>query len=123
MANTTLSDKGLVRGSRTVSINGYTYLLKTGTRDKPVKSNFEYDENGRPKSSSHVKDFEKLTGEIMAYAGTPEPEQLYPFLDDGKYWALLNLKLNYATEGLRGYSVEITQLAGTTGADFTTTTV
>jgi hypothetical protein len=122
-ANTTLSDKGLIRGSVKVTIDGYVYLLKTGSRDKPVKSNFEYDENGRPLASSHVADFQKISGEIMAYTGTPEPSQLYPFSYDGKYWTVGNLKLNYTTEGLRSYSCEVTQLAGTAAADFTTSTV
>lgn len=120
-ANSRLSDKGLQRGSVSVTIDGYTYLLKTGTRQKPVISNFEKDANGMPLASSHVVDFQKHSGEIMAYAGTPEPAQLKPFLYDSKYWAIGNLTLNYATEGLRSYSCEITQLAGTSASDFTET--
>jgi hypothetical protein len=115
---TTLSDKALIRGSVSVTIDGYAYLLKTGSRSKPVVSNFEKDANGRPLVSSHVVDFQKFTGEIMAYTGTPEPSQLVPFLYDSKYWALGNLTLTYSTEGLRGYSCEITQLAGTSASDF-----
>lgn len=117
---TTLSDRGLVRGSFKVTIDGYTYLLKTGQRQKPVVSNFEKGELGRPEASSHVADFEKISGEIMAYAGVPEPAQLFPFSFDGKYWAVGNLTLNYATEGLRSYTCEITQLAGTQASDFVT---
>ena len=120
-ANRVLSDKGLVRGSVKVTIDGYVYLLKTGSRSKPVVSNFEKDENGLPLASSHVVDFQKHPGEIMAYAGVPEPSQLKPFLYDGKYWAVGNLTLNYATEGLRSYTCEITQLAGTSASDFTET--
>ena len=120
-SNRILSDKGLVRGSVTVTIDGYSYRLKTGSRSKPVVSNFEKDENGLPTASSHVVDFQKLPGEIMAYAGTPEPSQLKPFLYDSKYWALGNLTLNFSTEGLRSYTCEITQLAGTSAADFTET--
>lgn len=119
-SNLSLSDKGLIRGSVKVTIDGYVYLLKTGNRDKPVKSNFEYDENGKPLASSHVVDFQKISGEIMAYSGTPEPSQLVPFSYDGKYWSLGNLKLNYATEGLRSYSCDVSQLAGTAASDFTT---
>lgn len=121
-ANATLSDRGLIRGSTKVVIDGYTYLLKTGQNARAVRSNFEYDENGLPLASSHVVDFQKLSGEIMAYTGTPEPSQLQPFNYRGRYWTVGNLTLNYTTEGLRSYSCEITQLAGTTAADFTTTT-
>jgi hypothetical protein len=120
---TTLSDRGLIRGSVKVTIDGYVYLLKTGQRQKPVISNFEKDENGRPLASSHVADFEKISGEIMAYNGTPEPSQLFPFPYDGKYWTVGNLTFNYATEGLRSYACEVTQLAGTAAADFVTSTV
>ncbi len=120
-SNRVLADKGLVRGSITVSIDGYTYRLKTGNRQKPVVSNFEKDESGLPVASSHVVDFQKLSGEILAYAGTPEPSQLKPFLYDSKYWAVGNLTLNYATENLRSYNCEITQLAGTSASDFTET--
>jgi hypothetical protein len=117
-SNTTLADRGLVRGSYKVTIDGYVYLFKTGTRSKPIVSNFEKDENGKPYASSHVVDFQKLPGEIMAYTGTPEPSQLVPFLYDSKYWTVGNLTLNFSTEGLRSYSCEITQLAGTSSSDF-----
>ena len=117
-SNLTLADKALIRGSIKVTIDGYVYLLKTGSRAKPVISNFEKDENGKPLASSHVVDFQKMSGEIMAYVGTPEPSQLVPFLYDSKYWAVGNLTLSYSTEGLRGYSCEITQLAGTSASDF-----
>ena len=120
---TTLSDKGLVRGSFTVTIDGYTYRLKTAQRTKPVVSAFEADENGRPLASSHVTTFEKITCEIMAYNGTQAPSQLYPFSYDSKYWAITNLTLNYATEGIRSYNAEIAQLAGTAASDFTTSSV
>ncbi len=120
-ANLTLSDRGLVRGSVKVTINGYIYLLKTGQNGRPARSNFEYNENGLPLASSHAVDFQKLSGEIMKYTGIPEPSQLDPFLYLGRYWAVGNLTLNYTTEGLQSYSCEITQLAGTTAADFTVT--
>lgn len=120
-SNRILSDKGLVRGSFLVTIDGYSYRLKTGQRQKPVVSNFEKDENGLPVASSHAVDFQKLSGEILAYAGTPEPSQLKPFLYDSKYWSVGNLTLNYSTEGLRSYNCEITQLAGTSASDFTET--
>ena len=117
-SNTTLADKALIRGSVAVTIDGYTYLLKTASRSKPVVSNFEKDANGRPLASSHVVDFQKITGEVMAYTGTPEPSQLVPFLYDSKYWALGNLTLTFSTEGLRGYSCELIAMAGTAAADF-----
>jgi hypothetical protein len=117
-SNLSLADKALIRGSIKVTVDGYVYLLKTGSRSKPVISNFEKDENGKPLASSHVVDFQKMSAEIMAYTGTPEPSQLVPFLYDSKYWAVGNLTLSYSTEGLRGYSCEITQLAGASAADF-----
>jgi hypothetical protein len=120
-ANKILSDKGLVKGAITVTIDGYSYRFKTAQRSKPVVSAFEKDENGLPAASHHVVDFEKLPGEIMAYAGTPAPSQLKPFLYDGKYWAVGNLTLSYSTENLRSYNCEVTQLAGTAAADFTET--
>ena len=79
------------------------------------------DENGKPVASSHVVDFQRLSGEILAYSGTPAPSQLKPFTYDGAYWSIGNLTLNYATEGLRSYNVEIVKLAGTAAADFTET--
>lgn len=121
-SNRILSDKGLQRGAFSpITLDGYTYLLKTGTRSKPVVSNFEKGETGLPLASSHVVDFQKLSGEIMAYAGTPEPSQLKPFLYDGLYWALGNLTLNASTEGLRSYTCELVLLAGTSASDFTET--
>jgi len=120
-ANQTLSDKGLIRGSVSITLDGYTYLLKTGSNGRPVRSNFEYGATGLPLASSHVVDFQKLPGEIMAYTGVPEPSQLFPFSYSGRYWTVTNLTLNYSTEGLRSYSCEITALAGTAAADFVTT--
>jgi hypothetical protein len=122
-SNTTLSDNGLVRGSFTVTIDGYSYRFKTAQRSKPSTSNFESDENGRPAASSHVATFQKITGEIMAYNGVQEPSQLYPFLYDTKYWAITAITLNYATESIRSYAVELTQLAGDATGDFVTSTV
>lgn len=120
-SNSILADKGLVRGSFNVTIDGYTYRLKTAQRSQPVRSAFEYDENGKPVASSHVVDFQRLSGEILAYSGVPSPSQLKPFTYDGAYWSIGNLTLNYATEGLRSYNVEIVKLAGTAAADFTET--
>lgn len=119
-SNSTLTDRGLVRGSFKVRIDGYDYLLKTGTRDKPVRGAREYDQAGLPLSSSYVTDFQKISGEIMAYAGVPDPSQLQPFTFDGKFWSITNLKLNFSTEGLRGYSCDIEQLAGSLPGDFVT---
>ena len=123
MANTTLADKGLIRGSIKVTIDGVVYLLKTGTRDKPVVSAFENGEYGRPLASSHVTTWQKMSAEILAFTGTAEPAQLVPFSYDSLYWTVGNLKLNYATDNTRTYSCEITQLAGTAAADFVTSTV
>ena len=121
-SNNTLSDGGLVRGTQfTATIDGYTYLFKTGARSKPIRSNFEYGADGLPVASAHARDFQKISGEIMAYAGTPEPSQLVPFTFDGVYWTVGNLTLNSSTENLRSYTCEITQLAGTSPAAFTTT--
>jgi hypothetical protein len=120
---TTLQDKGLLRGSFNVTIDGYSYRLKTAQRSKPSVSAFESDENGRPVASSHVATWQKISGEIMAYTGVQEPSQLYPFSYDSKYWAITSCTLNYATENLRSYTVELTQLAGTAAADFVTSTV
>lgn len=120
---TTLRDSGLLRGSFTVTIDGYSYRFKTAARPKASTSNFESDENGRPAASSHVKTWEKITGEILAYNGVQEPSQLYPFSYDGIYWAITSITLNYATENLRSYAVEITELAGTSASDFVTSTV
>lgn len=120
-ANSQLSDRGLIRGSFKLTIDGYDYVFKTFTHDKPVRMAREYDENGRPFSSSYTTDFQKLSGEIMAYAGTPEPAQLFPFAFEGKFWTISNLKLNGSTEGVRSYSADMEQLAGTLPADFVTT--
>lgn len=118
-SNRILSDKGLVRGTPyTITLDGYSYLFKTGSRAKPVVSNFEKGSDGLPAASSHAVDFQKLSGEIMAYAGTPEPSQLVPFTFDGKYWTVGNLTLTASTEGLRSYTCEVTALAGTLSTDF-----
>ena len=124
-ANRILSDKGLVKGALDLTIDGYSYRLKTAQVSKPVVSAYEKDSNGLPGASHHVADFKKITGEIMAYTGTPTPSQLKPFsatIDSVTgYWAITNLTLTFATESLRSYNVEITQLAGTAAADFTET--
>lgn len=121
-ANSILSDGGLVRGTQfKLVIDGYTYLFKTGSRAKPINSEFEKDENSLPLASSHARDFQKISGTVKVYAGVPEPSQLNPFIFDSRYWALGNLTLTSSTEGTREYSCDITQLAGTSAAAFTVT--
>lgn len=123
-SNRILSDKGLVRGTTySFTIDGATYLFKTGARSKPVISAFEKGADGLPAASSHIVDFQKFSGEVMAYAGVAEPSQLKPFQFDGltSWWALCNLTLNQSTEALRSYTCEVTKLAGTASTDFTET--
>jgi hypothetical protein len=121
--NQTLSDGALVGGSISVTIDGYVYLFKTFSRSKPIKTMQEGNASGLPGSSFHARDFQKITGEIKAYTGTPEPSQNVPFLYDSVYWTVGNLTLTGSSDigSTRSYNVELNQLAGTSAAAFTTT--
>lgn len=104
---TSYTDQGLIRGSVSVTINSVAYLLKEATRNKPVRREVEYDGDGLPLASSTIRDFETISGTIMAYTGTAEPAQMVAFTYDSKSWIVGNLSLSFSTAGLQGYSVEL----------------
>lgn len=114
-----LSDGGLIRGSYVVTINGYTYVLKTFDLDKPVRSENDYSETGAFNKSSHITDAQKWSVTISAVSGTPEPTQLFPFTISayaGLYWAVGNVKLTGSAMGLQLYSGDLMQLATSNAA-------
>ena len=104
---TSYTDQALIRGSVTVTISSVDYLLKEATRSKPVRREGEYGADGLPLATSFARDFETITGTIMAYTGDAEPPQMVAFTYDTKSWVVGNLSLAYSTAGLQSYSVEL----------------
>jgi hypothetical protein len=115
----TLSDGGLYIGTIRVRLNGHAYVFTQAKYDKPVTSAYERDSgeehaDGAPRliAGHHQKDPEKISGEVKAYRGTPEPPQLVPFAyrhRDGKtrYWAFGPLSLNYSNAQVTSYTCEL----------------
>lgn len=118
-----LADGGLIRGSYNITINGYSYVLKTFDLDLPVRSENDYSETGAFAKSSHITDAQKWAITISAVTGTPQPTQLFPFTISaysGLYWAVGNLKLQGSAMGLQTWSGDLLQMA-TANATRTTT--
>jgi hypothetical protein len=112
---TNYSDGGLVRGSRIINVNAINYVLKSVSFDRPVRSSYEFDEAGLPKASSHVRDFKKFSGTIMAYNNVADPAQMVKFGpinsgDGNTNYMLLNVKKEESTEGVQSYSVEAVEV-------------
>lgn len=83
----TYSDGGLMRGSVLASIpdsgntaSNVSYILKDLKPDAPIRSEYEYDQNGLPFASSHVRDFKKFTGTVMCITNTNAPAQMTKFV-------------------------------------------
>lgn len=119
----TLSDGGLQRGSYVLTIPDSTnanlnvnVLLKTFDFEQPVRSSYEYDENGLPKAASHVRDFKKLSITFMGYANTNAPAAMAKFgptnVFDGvnTNYTLLGIKRQGGTEGLKSFSAEAVEV-------------
>lgn len=106
---TNYSDGGLVRGSKIIAITNINYLNKTLKLNPGTRSAYEYDQNGLPKASSHVDDFEKFSGEIMTYTNVVAPPKFTLFLADlgngNTNYIILERDFNYTTEGLQSYTV------------------
>lgn len=117
------TDNGLLRGSQIVTIPDSTnanlnvnVLLKTLSFEAPVRSAYEYDENGLPKASSHVREFRKFSCTFMGYANTNTPAPMAKFTLNVAGMAnvnaiLLTVKKEQSTEGVTSYSADGTELA------------
>lgn len=120
----TYSDGGLMRGSVLVAIpdsgntsSNVNYILKDLKPDSPVRSAFEYDQNGLPYASSHVRDFKKFSGTVMSITNTNAPAQMTKF--PAALYANNVTNTNYiiqsisnpqSTEGLKSWTFEATEV-------------
>lgn len=108
----TYSDGGLIPGSYKIRINGWPYVLKVFDNARPFeRTATEYDENSKYCASAYIKRPQTYSTEIMAYAGVPEPAQGVPFQHANLWWLAGSMNLRGTTEGVRGYSVTLEQLA------------
>ncbi len=120
---TTLSDGGLLRGSYVLTLPdsgnvnaNVNVLLKTFKFSQPVKSSYEFDENGLPKASSHVRDFKKVAVTFMAYNGVNAPAQMVKFGPESRFdgvntnYAILNMDRDGGTEALKSFSGEVIEV-------------
>lgn len=104
-------DGTLVRGSTTITISAVTYILKTFDDDGGApRSEYDYDEDGKPNASSHAEDFRKITGEIMARSDQVAPPKFTLFTYDSLNWMIISRRFTGSTEGLKSYNVEIVQV-------------
>lgn len=105
-----INDGTLVRGTTTVTISGVTYLFKSFDDDGAApRSEFDYDEDGKPYASSHAEDFRKLTGEIMARSDQVAPPKGVVFTYDSLNFMIVSRRLTGTTEGLKSYNIEAVQ--------------
>lgn len=120
---TTLSDGGLLRGSYVLALPdsgnvnaNVNVLFKTFKFNQSVKSSFEFDANGLPLASSHVRDFKKVAITFMAYNGVNAPAQMVKFgpvsLFDGvnTNYAILNMERDGGTEALKSFTADLIEL-------------
>lgn len=117
----TYSDGGLVRGSVLVAIadsantsNTNNYIFKDLKPDAPVRSAYEYDQNGQPFASSHVRDFKKFSGTVMAINTTNAPAQMVKFTADlglgSTSYIILQMSKPQTTEGLKSWQFDGTEV-------------
>lgn len=118
------SDGGLIRGSVLLSIpdSGNTaanvnYVMKDLKPDANVRSAYEYDQNGQPFASSHVRDFKKFSGTVMCLSNINAPAQMtkfpaavYASNATNTNYILLNLSCPQTTEGLKSWTFEATEV-------------
>lgn len=110
MPATIANDGTLVRGSITLTIASVPYVLMDYTRPGgTARSEFDYDANGKPAASSHVEDFERITGTIRTRSDQAAPAKFTVFSYDGKSWYIINREETGSTEGLKQYAVEIVE--------------
>lgn len=104
------NDGTLVRGTFTITINAVAYILKTFDDDGGApRSEYDYDEAGKPKAASHAEDFRKITGEIMARSDQVAPPKFVVFTHDSLNFYIISRRYTGTTEGLKSYNVEIVQ--------------
>lgn len=114
-------DSGLTRGSKLVSIpdagntsNSNNYIFKDLKPDAPVRSAFEYDQNGQPFASSHVRDFKKFSGTVMTINTTNAPAQMVRFSADlglgTTNYIIQQLSQPQTTEGLKSWTFDGTEV-------------
>lgn len=118
------SDGGLIRGSVLLNIpdSGNTsanvnYIAKDLSPNASVRSAYEYDQNGQPFASSHVRDFKKFSATIMSITNTNAPAQMTKF--PAALYANNSTNTNYiittlanpqTTEGLKSWTIEATEV-------------
>lgn len=92
------------------------YILKDLKTDAPVRTAFEYDQNGLPFAHSAIIDFLKFSGTVMQLSGTNSPAQMTNFVADlgagqgSKTWQILTLSNPQTTEGLKSWQFDGTQV-------------
>jgi hypothetical protein len=102
------NDGTLVRGSINLTISSVTYVMKDVARTYGApRSEMDYDANGKPAASSHVEDFEHITGTIMARSDQVIPPKFTVFSYDSKNWMIIDRSLAGSTEGMKSYTVDI----------------
>lgn len=115
------SGAGLTRGSVLVSIptssntsNSANYIMKDLKPDAPVRSAYEYDQNGLPFAASHIIDFLKFSGTVMQLNGTPAPAQMTNFTADlglgSTKYQILTISNPQTTEGLKSWQFDGAQV-------------
>jgi hypothetical protein len=112
-SSNTRSDSGAVFGATyDVTVDGYTYTLKTVDQSLPVNGEQILDATGLFKGGGYVRGQERLQVEIDAITGTPAPSQLVPFAlaihgFTSKNWIIGTLNIRSGNAQLRTYSAEI----------------
>lgn len=120
----TYSDGGLMRGSVLASIPdagntsaNVNYILKDLKPDSPVRSAYEYDQNGLPTASSHARDFKKFSGTVMCITNTNAPAQmtkfpaaLYANNATNTNYIILQISNPQTTEGLKSWTFDATEV-------------
>jgi hypothetical protein len=105
--STIANDGTLVRGSITLTISAVTYVLQDYNRTHGApRSEMDYDEDGKPAASSHVEDFEHLTGTIRLRSDQSAPPKFTVFSYDSKDWMIIDRTEAGSTEGLKAYTID-----------------
>ena len=115
------SGAGLTRGSVLVAIptssntsTNANYIFKDLKPDAPVRTAFEYDQNGLPFASSSIIDFLKFSGTVMQLSGTAAPAQMTNFTADlglgSNKYQILTMANPQTTEGLKSWQFDGTQV-------------
>ena len=113
MASTVANDGTLIRGTEKWTIGSVSYIFVSFDDDgAAARSEYDYDESGKPYASSHAEDFQKVTGVIRARSDQVAPVKftLFSRAYDGKNYQLINRRYTGSTEGLKEYAVEAVEV-------------